>query len=1597
MKITFLSPTGVLPVEQAAFREIERRLPETWAGFAAFQLAVHNGNPLDIDLLVLTNNRILVVELKNWKGEITSANGQWLVDGKLRGRSPIDVSVDKARKLPGFLKSKLPSDAVPYAEAMVVLCHPNGVLNLPDDERKYAMTLHEFVDVMSDSKLYEARYSTIRPDKRIAPNPLLSLSQYRLLFAPGSKYIKQLRFTIQSYVQSTDQPEFRHPNGLFEEFYAAHKESTASKALMRRWDFNRLDGGNTSPAQRVNIALRETRLNEFVRHQSDELHRSLLEPIGSPSAEDVTTNFAELYRLRPNHERLDEYLARRRERMTPDERINLVQAMLNRYSRLHALGIAHRDIGSHSLWIEEPVSVTLSGFAAAHYREQQTVGEHRPSVEGGVLQLPEDETGEVSEPFARDVYMLGIAARKILALATDGATGPNADAVSPEGDESSLKSWFDTALAPNPMHRFETAEVALREFNKLVGRSSKFVVLEDDFAPYRTDASPSTYPMSEQVSMDTGKWVYRSNDGERSLLVKIWTGLRFDAKRPSVNERILAFLEKARAMKMAPCEDYPEVREFGFGPLGLTLVCNWIQGVTFADFCEKEKNAESRAQAALALLRLVSRVHTSGLFHGDLKPENVVWASDENGKHATLIDILDLQSDGDTGLTPAYSPAGDASPLHRDLHAAVLMCGELLAPCGVEFNDTKKDIRNALELSDSEGTLAVLIESLERSLAPPSLTPLDYVVSCTERPSRLLGDEFPSDNGRFQVGLERPKDDSKTVIFHIIGVVHHIRITVDGESQKVMGIHIREQGHADYVRNVARADFQVELSIRWQWSVSEDALSLARNLFSLASSGGLLGKPAPDHTLEPQPASDAPVTTRQLWHAVSRSEVESAVIVTIRPGAEYDPSDPSRLLVPYEVDGGVPDFGKDEEVKVLAKLYDPSLGETRWRPVGSLNVELSTAARLAIEHTSIRFSVEPGSEYRLRGRLDEIALGRRQAAIQRILSDKALISKLPEYFDPAVSVEPTVSPIPAGADLGQYGLNEEQLDALKTVLTLGPVSFLQGPPGTGKTKFIAAAIHCLLSNNLARNVLLVSQSHEAINHALSKVSELAKTTDADLSMVRVGQENMLSDEVRHLHDLGQQSVYRERFSAELPTRIGAAADSLGLSQQYVQDAIRLHLGLGRLAAQLRALSPPGAESSAEAVEEYGKRWTTLLETFREVAAREFGDTSRGRDFEQVYSAIEEQLAERHAVASPANRERLKNLVELSEEFERVLGNPRANYTAFLARSRQVVAGTCVGIGRHALGIVDHAYDWVIVDEAARSSPTELAVAMQAGRRVLLVGDQNQLPPTYTPDFEREMAAQLGRPNTSMHAFNDFARAFKSPYGKQTGRTLLTQYRMTPTIGDLISNCFYDRKLQHGRTDVEHSYHFLPSYIRHELTWLDTSDQGADAYEQRVQGSESLLNESEAGAILKLLQRVATSVEREPETISEEISIGVICMYAGQRDLLQDRFSSADWASPIRNLVRIGTVDSYQGKENSIILLSLVRNNHERQDGFLRWPERVNVALSRAMDRLIIVGACSMWLNREESALGTVLKEMRAFREEGRASIIPSLGLEEVAV
>ncbi|MGK4373406.1 AAA domain-containing protein [Enterobacter hormaechei] len=106
-----------------------------------------------------------------------------------------------------------------------------------------------------------------------------------------------------------------------------------------------------------------------------------------------------------------------------------------------------------------------------------------------------------------------------------------------------------------------------------------------------------------------------------------------------------------------------------------------------------------------------------------------------------------------------------------------------------------------------------------------------------------------------------------------------------------------------------------------------------------------------------------------------------------------------------------------------------------------------------------------------------------------------------------------------------------------------------------------------------------------------------------------------------------------------------------------------------------------------------------------------------------------------------------------------------------------------------IGIQENIYDWVIIDEAARSIASELAIAMQSARRVLLVGDHLQLPPLYSDAHKAALARKLGINNSRTEIDevlrSDFARAFNSTYGAQASAALLTQYRMAPPIGESL--------------------------------------------------------------------------------------------------------------------------------------------------------------------------------------------------------------------
>ena len=278
------------------------------------------------------------------------------------------------------------------------------------------------------------------------------------------------------------------------------------------------------------------------------------------------------------------------------------------------------------------------------------------------------------------------------------------------------------------------------------------------------------------------------------------------------------------------------------------------------------------------------------------------------------------------------------------------------------------------------------------------------------------------------------------------------------------------------------------------------------------------------------------------------------------------------------------------------------------------------------------------------------------------------------------------------------------------------------------------------------------------------------------------------------------------------------------------------------------------------------------------------------------------------------------------------------------------------------------------------------IALQSAKRVLLVGDHRQLPPHYEKPHLRAASREVGRgADNSIFKVTDFERAFYATKGV----TLDTQYRMVEPIGKLVSSCFYRDEvgsLITGRGPSPNWFSSLPAPWSSSVVWLDSSKGSAATGEAQLRPGR-YVNHHEADQIMNLLKLLSDSESvgflRDSVGGEKGFPIGIITMYRAQKELLEKELSKAEWAVAMRDLIRIDTVDSYQGQENKIVILSLVRDNASQNQGFLKDRARINVSISRAQERLIIVGAAHMWENRNAtSPLGEVLSYIRDRFNEG---------------
>ena len=288
-----------------------------------------------------------------------------------------------------------------------------------------------------------------------------------------------------------------------------------------------------------------------------------------------------------------------------------------------------------------------------------------------------------------------------------------------------------------------------------------------------------------------------------------------------------------------------------------------------------------------------------------------------------------------------------------------------------------------------------------------------------------------------------------------------------------------------------------------------------------------------------------------------------------------------------------------------------------------------------------------------------------------------------------------------------------------------------------------------------------------------------------------------------------------------------------------------------------------------------------------------------------------------------------------------------SFREVMCRSSDVVASTCLGLSS-LKGTEEVEFDLCIIDEAGKALPTEALVPIARSTKVVLVGDDKQLPPhideclTDRATLER-YGIQDARPFTKPL----FSRMSQCLPDKAVSK-LTYQYRMASPIGTLISDCFYDGTLVNKRTSMEHpDLSQSVSDSKANAIWLTTHEPD-NRYER---GARSKTNRCEVDIAMELLEEISEAIK---DGSKRNATVLLVSGYTAQVRELKFAVNKNRRRFPFLD-IECNTIDACQGQEADVVLLSVTRSNEHKNIGFMDELERVNVALSRAKDLLLIVG------------------------------------------
>ncbi len=297
------------------------------------------------------------------------------------------------------------------------------------------------------------------------------------------------------------------------------------------------------------------------------------------------------------------------------------------------------------------------------------------------------------------------------------------------------------------------------------------------------------------------------------------------------------------------------------------------------------------------------------------------------------------------------------------------------------------------------------------------------------------------------------------------------------------------------------------------------------------------------------------------------------------------------------------------------------------------------------------------------------------------------------------------------------------------------------------------------------------------------------------------------------------------------------------------------------------------------------------------------------------------------------------LRQMQEENLQARKTTSDEFLSTMLADKNLIGATCVGLAARKAGIDHLNFDIVIIDEAGRATVPELLIPLLRCKKVVLIGDHFQLPPSIAPIL-REDSTKEDLPFIHEEFLEkSFFELLFEELPESCKTILKEQFRMPPKIGDLIADLFYTKNGQRQLFNGSDNFKLI---LPEPIYWVNVKGK-----HQSPKNSTSLENEAEAQAICDFLKKLSTNND-------QLIEVAVITPYGSQKRKIKKLLGLNGQKSKLGNLaIKVDTVDGFQGSEADIVCYSTVRTHGSLQ--FLLDRKRLNVACSRAKKNLVFFG------------------------------------------